>query len=447
MRARRFWPRSITAQIAVLVTAAVFLGDLLTSGSLSLLRGSPGSPDRAASRIAVVTELARAARTPEEVAALAALARRAAIAVEEVPFTPLTTREKQARSLFGRLIVGVLKSGWRIEPLSSPAGRSAESIVVPLGSGTALAFEPGADAGALLRIGGLTGLALLIVSLFVALVAVYAIHSITAPLSFIAHTARAFGHSPDRDETLPERGPNEIVRVARALNEMRARIRALIDDRTRMLAAISHDLRTPLTRLRLRAERVVDTESRDGMLRDIGLINELLAETLTYLRDGVRAEPPRPTDLSSLLQTICAEFTDVGHAVAYQGPQRLALACRPRALARAARNIVENGVKHGTQVVLRLCPPVERDGPVHIEICDNGPGIAPSIRNAVFEPFFKADSARTSGAGAGFGLGLSIARDIIRDHGGSIELLAGESVGLKVRISLPATAATSLNDT
>jgi signal transduction histidine kinase len=296
-------------------------------------------------------------------------------------------------------------------------------------------------------VAGLTVLALMIVSLFVALVAVYAIRSITAPLSFMAAATRAFGHSPASNEAaLPERGPSEIAQVARALNEMRNRIRALLDDRTRMLAAISHDLRTPLTRLRLRAERVGDAEARDGMLRDVALIDELLGETLVYLREGVRSESLQRTDLPSLLQTICAEFSDVGHRVSYCGPQRLAFACRPRALARAVRNVVDNGVKHGSEVVVKLAAPSEREGLVHVDVSDNGPGIDAALRGAVFEPFFKADGARAPARG-GFGLGLSIARDIVRDHGGSIELLDGAPNGLRVRIALPAAAATSLNDT
>src|SRR3546814_2600672 len=113
---------------------------------------------------------------------------------------------------------------------------------------------------------------------------------------------------------------------------MRIRIRALLDDRTRMLAAISHDLRTPLTRLQLRAERIADQELREGMLREIAQVTRMLDFTLNYLREDVRSESASRIDLPSVLQTICAEFADVGHAVSYEGPGRLTWTCRPSVL-------------------------------------------------------------------------------------------------------------------
>ena len=137
-------------------------------------------------------------------------------------------------------------------------------------------------------------------------------------------------------------------------NEMGARIRSLIDARTRMLVAISHDLRTPLTRLRLRAERLSPADGQEGMLSDIGRISDMLRETLVYLRDGARSEAEQRADLPSLLQTICAEFADVGHAVTYAGPNRFACTCRPGALTRAVTNVVENGIKYGSVVTVTL---------------------------------------------------------------------------------------------
>jgi signal transduction histidine kinase len=447
----RFLPRSITAQVAILVAAAVFLGDVLTGGFLPLLQGT-ASPSRIATRIATVTQLAQSARSPAEMGDLLAIARRSGIFVRQVPLAQLAPVPANARdrSLFVRLIIADLKLRWGIFPLPKLVipERFANGIIVPFSNGTVLAFEAGAADITLLKMWGLATLELMIVSLFIALAAVYVIRWITSPLSFIASTARAFGHSPTHDDALPETGPTEIVQVAQAFNDMRSRIRALVDARARMLAAISHDLRTPLTRLQLRAERVADTEARNGMSRDIGLIDELLGETLTYLREGVLTESVQRTDLPSLLQTICSEFTDVGHSVSYEGPHRMVFACRRRALARAVRNIVDNGVKHGSSVTVKLHTPpgypVQPGGLVQMDICDDGPGIAAPIRNQVFEPFFKGDGARTSSVRGGFGLGLSIARDIIRDHGGEIELLDGTAKGLTVRISLTEM---SLNNT
>jgi len=217
---------------------------------------------------------------------------------------------------------------------------------------------------------------------------------------------------------------------------MRARIRALLDDRTRMLAAISHDLRTPLTRLRLRSERIGQPDLRTAMLRDIDQVGRMLNETLDYLRDDSKAECASRIELSSLLDTICCDFADVGYAVSYDGPARLVCECRPRALVRAVTNVVENAVKFGSNVVVSLAAV---DSGIAIEVADDGPGIPPALQARALEPFVKLDQAR-SAAGSGFGLGLTIAQEIMKKHDGSIALLPNEPNGLRVRLSLPLRA-------
>ena len=236
-----------------------------------------------------------------------------------------------------------------------------------------------------------------------------------------------------------ETGPREIAQVARALNEMRGRIRSLVDNRTQMLVAIGHDLRTPLTRLRLRAERVGNEPLREGMLREIAAIDAMIDETLAYFRDDARSEVVSRVDLPSLLQTICTEFADVGYVISYRGPEHFAYCCRVSALARAITNAIENATKHASAVWVTL--EILGDGAVEIEIADDGPGIPASMREAVFDPFFKGDAARTTSARTGFGLGLSIARDVVREHGGKIALLDRTPTGLRVRIWLPADGA------
>jgi signal transduction histidine kinase len=274
---------------------------------------------------------------------------------------------------------------------------------------------------------------LTIVMIFALLLSIYAIRWIIAPLAAVAQAAHSFGRSPKVDPAISRKGPREITQVADAINEMRTRIRALLDDRSRMLAAISHDLRTPLTRLRLRAERVGDAALGNAMLGDITKISRMLDETLDYLREDAKSEELSRVDLPSLLQTICSDFADVGHAVSYQGLARLTCSCRPKALTRALTNVVENGLKHGNAVIVEMA--VGRDGSAEIDISDDGPGIPAPLRDRVFEPFFKADNARGDG---GFGLGLSIAKDIVKRDGGHIALLDRETAGLTVRIMLPA---------
>jgi signal transduction histidine kinase len=260
------------------------------------------------------------------------------------------------------------------------------------------------------------------------------VRSITAPLRSIASAARAFGRPGDGARDLDEIGPIEVSQAARALNEMRKRVRTLVDERTRMLVAVSHDLRTPLTRLRLRVERLRDDPAKAAMLDEIATVNEMLTETLAYMREAGQNEPRAPTDLPSLLQTISAQFADTGHDVSYRGPDRLVLACRPHALTRAVNNLVDNAIKFGSQVEVVVEPGPDE---VRIEVYDDGPGIQPDMLGRVFEPFFKGDNARTQYGRSGFGLGLSIVRDIAESHSGSVELINRAPRGLLARMTLP----------
>ena len=277
-------------------------------------------------------------------------------------------------------------------------------------------------------------LLLMIVLVSAPLLSIYAVRWIIAPLTDVATVAAAFGRSPQGNNVLSRRGPREILRVTDALNDMRARIRALLENRTRMLAAISHDLRTPLTRLRLRAECVNQDGLRSAMLSDLAHVGRMLDETLENLRDDAQSETMSRIDLPSLLQTICSDFADMGYAVSYVGPARLSYVCRQRALSRAITNIVENAVKHGSTVIVALRK--KESYRIAIEVIDDGPGIPVALREKVFEPFFKGDDARGPDNG-GFGLGLSIARDIIKRQGGGIEMHSADPAGLRVLMTLP----------
>lgn len=262
----------------------------------------------------------------------------------------------------------------------------------------------------------------------------FAVRSVTAPLAKIsAELDRSDGVREDL--VFAEAGATEVISLARALNGMRTRIREMVDTRTRMLRSVSHDLRTPLTRLRLRTERLDDAELRQVMIADIDRINALVDETLDYLRTDASGEAFERTDIASLLQTIQADFTDVGFAVTYRGPDRLAGTCKPNALVRAVTNLCDNALKFGSEAAISLA----REGEmIRIEVADNGPGIPADMRRMVLEPFFKLDAARGSSADNGFGLGLSIVSDIVRAHGGRIELDDNLPRGLVARILLPA---------
>ena len=236
-------------------------------------------------------------------------------------------------------------------------------------------------------------------------------------------------------ESLPETGPEELQQLARALNRMRDRITDLLVDRTRMLSAIGHDLRTPITRLRLKAEFIDDEHARLDILRDLDRMNRMVNSALTYIRDGLETEQPVSIDLGALLRTVTDNFADVGEKVSYEGDAHLNVRAQPDALVRAVENLVENALKYGSRAVLRS----GRADPamVFIEVEDDGVGIAEEQREAMLEPFVRGDAAR-NGAAGGFGLGLSITASIARSHGGQLVLASGNMGGLLARLTLPA---------
>jgi signal transduction histidine kinase len=197
--------------------------------------------------------------------------------------------------------------------------------------------------------------------------------------------------------------------------------------------AISHDLRTPLTRLRLRAEDVSDLNFKRGILRDIDLMETSIAEAMSNLRDGGTQERFELADLPSLVETICDQFSDAGVAVEYHGPDHLAGRVRPRALGRAITNLVQNATKFGSAVVVRLSTTAQDTAQIEVE--DDGPGIADAEKAAVLKPFYRTDAARQEAGG--FGLGLAIAHEVARGHKGSLTLHDREPTGLCVRLRFP----------
>lgn len=266
----------------------------------------------------------------------------------------------------------------------------------------------------------------------IVLFSTFAVWAITRPLRRIASAAMQADLSLG-PELFEERGSVEIVTLARALNGMQQRISTMVEARTRMLRGISHDLRTPLTRLRLHAERVSENEVRDALLTDIEQIDRLLRESLSYLRDNHQREAPQRADLASLLQTVCNEFADMGHDVTYHGPARLVASFKPLALTRAVTNLCDNATKFGSRVQVEL---TTASGEAIIDVSDDGPGIPAEHRARVPEPFYKVDAARGK-ADSGFGLGLSIVAEIIHAHHGKLELLDRHPNGLIARLVIP----------
>lgn len=272
--------------------------------------------------------------------------------------------------------------------------------------------------------GGLTGLA------------VWVSRRVTAPLGRFSAAAARLGTNIDAPP-LDVSGPSEIREAARVFNEMQHRIRRFVEDRTLMIAAISHDLRTILTRLRLRAEFIEGPGQQAKALADLDQMEAMLASTLSFARDDAAAETLTRVDLSSLLQTLCDDLSDGGHRASFEGPPHLTFVCRPMALRRALANLIENAAKFGQEAAVTLAEtPGSAPGSITVEVADRGPGIPPEMREKVFSPFFRLDSSRSLETG-GTGLGLAVARNSVRGHGGDITLHKRPGGGLIARVVLP----------
>ncbi len=276
----------------------------------------------------------------------------------------------------------------------------------------------------------------IIVGMFLVSIAVlaYFVARMTAlPFKQLAQAAQDLGHDINRPP-LDLVGAIEIRQASAAFNAMQARIRQYIFQRTQMLAAITHDLQTPLTRMRLRLEKVGDTELQDRLIGDLSAMQEMVREGLVLARSMDTTETMQMLDLDSLLEAVCADATDAGQAVTLAGKASMAVLGRPIDMRRCLVNLIDNAVKYGRDA--RVC--VDRtNGTARIRIRDSGPGIPRSELVRVFDPFYRVETSRSRESG-GTGLGLTIARNITEQHGGSISLANHPEGGLEVTLMLPA---------
>ena len=325
---------------------------------------------------------------------------------------------------------------WLVSRLSRLAyGHDRDQAVlvsVPLSEGQRLNFStsmPLASAPGWERQLAVTGTFLVIVLTL----SLWAIRKMSSPLALFAHAATAFARNVYAP-SLPETGPSEVREAARAFNNMQKRVLQTIEGRAQMLGAISHDLRTPLTTIRLRAESLGDSEVRHRILAAIEEMDAMLASTLAFAREGTAQEEPQATDIGSLLEAICSDFSDIGHDVSFVPCGTIVAACRPLALKRALSNLIDNAVKYGERahVVAKA-----KEGMIDISITDQGPGVPDEELERIFQPFYRIESSRNRNTG-GAGLGLAIAQMALDMHGGSIQLEnRGEAGGLCVRVLMP----------
>ncbi len=273
---------------------------------------------------------------------------------------------------------------------------------------------------------------LLITLSIVTVVVMFAVRQATKPLQQLARAADTLGRDLDAPP-LAEEGPTETRRAAQAFNRMQARIKRLIDERARALAAVSHDLRTPLTRLRLRAELVDDEKLRHQMAADLDAMAAMIDATLGYLRGLQESEAARPIDINALLASMIDDALVLGRKISLQGQAVAPYTGRLTALRRALQNLIDNAIKYGSSAHIRI-----EDGAAQLRILieDEGPGIPPEELARVTDPYYRPDASRNSETG-GVGLGLSIVKDIALLHGGELLLENRPQGGLCATLILP----------
>jgi signal transduction histidine kinase len=432
--------KRISGQIAALVVASIITIHLIITATFFVHRPDQPDPsvDRGHGQLAANIQLLGAAPAAERPRLMADIARAfPQFDLKNLPPGPLLTAidpdSSGLRGLHRRLGGNYRIFSLGQDPLQP---REPRTIAIALPDGAMLSARVGPDQWQRPFWGGPWMTTLLFVVVSLTLLGLWAARALTAPLSAFAKAAESFSLN-GAAAPLPERGPEEIRFLARALNRMRERITVLIDDRTRMLAAISHDLRTPITRLRLRSEFIEDELHRGQMLHDLDQMRSMLESVLSFLRNDRRLESMTLVDIASTLQLVTDQFADMGCKVGYDGPEHAMAMARPDDLHRAITNLVENAVKFGGATTLRLKMSPHA---ATIEVEDDGPGISDARKQVMLEPFVRGDDARNMDEASGFGLGLSIARAIVEAHGGELTLNDRMPHGLLVRIKLPAQA-------
>jgi len=471
----RLLPRSLFSRLVLVLLTGLVIAQLLSLAVHLHERGellSQASGMQAAQRVADIVKL---------LDSLAPTERRRIVQVLSAPPVmisldqgPLAGREQDAdasarAALFGAMLRRFLGDGWPVVATVAEAeavplkpatkrgfkGPDMHGGWMPPGAAMHFASQPGFSFIAQVRLHDGTLVTFdsrqpaqtegwpyrLLISLVVLLVAVVAVSLIavrwaTRPLNALADAADELGRDIHRPP-LPEKGPEEVRRAARAFNTMQARLAGYIRDRTRVLAAMSHDLKTPVTRLRLRSELLGDPHMKDKFTKDLDEMESMVGATLDFLRGLENREPVKPVDIMALLESLQADLRETGSAVEIEGATVKPYPGEPQALKRCLGNLIENAVKYGQSARVLVD---DNDARLEIRIQDRGPGLPPAELEKVFEPFYRVEGSRSRETG-GTGLGLTIARGIAEAHGGRLSLRNREEGGLEATLELPRTPA------
>lgn len=288
---------------------------------------------------------------------------------------------------------------------------------------------------------GRIGVTLLVLVCAITALALWSAKRLTEPIARFADAAQRLGADVSAP-SIAESGPREVRNATEAFNQMQGRIRRFVEDRTLLIAAISHDLRTCLTRLGLRCEYILDNEQRDKALGDIGEMQTMLSATLAFARDDVTADGSSRVDLAVLLQSLVDDASDSGRQAHFHGPAHLVVTARPIALRRIFANLIDNALQYGNVAEIFVSAAATT---VEVSIGDRGPGIPEAERDRVFSPFVRLEPSRSRETG-GVGLGLAVVRSLVRQHGGEIILADREGGGLWARVALPIAPGSAVGD-
>jgi signal transduction histidine kinase len=309
-------------------------------------------------------------------------------------------------------------------------GPPAFTVQVPLQDGTLVTFDSSVlppVATTTLRL----ALTLAVLLATVIVLSLVAVRWVTGPLSVLADAAEKLGENINRPP-IPEAGPAEVQRAARSFNAMQQRLAHSMAERSRVLTAMSHDLKTPITRMRLRTDMLEDEAVREKFDRDLAEMEQMVTQTLEFMRDATDTEPVKRVDLMALVESLQADYEDMGKEVRIMGRVSRPLAARPVAMRRCLTNLVDNAIRYGARATIDLAEEADR---VILRVLDDGPGIPEAQLERAFEPFFRGEASRSRETG-GFGLGLGIARNIARAHGGELTLKNRPEGGLAATLTL-----------
>lgn len=434
----RLFPRSLFARVTLIIVVGLAIAQLLTFAEIRYERSVAlremmmlGMERDIASSVALLDRLPVAERESW----LPRLERRnyrfllgGSLADGELPAADMQQ--------FTAAIVSALAPFEVVKAERAPEPRQQESVRVQvrLSDGTSVTVDARRMA---MPLSAWVVWVLVIQLAVLALCAWYVVRLVTRPLAELAAAANDLG--PDlKTRELAEEGPSEVVHAARAFNAMRRRIAGYMADRVEILAAISHDLQTPITRMRLRTDLMESGKDQDKFRQDLDAMNALVREGVAYARTlHGTAESACRIDAAALLESLVADYADAGRKVVLEGQAVQPVVTRPLALRRILTNLVDNALKFGTDVRIRF---ETRADCLEVAVLDRGPGISPDQLEAVLKPFYRVEGSRNRDTG-GTGLGLAIAHQLCMAMGARLQLLNREGGGLEARLSLPQEAA------